>query len=174
MNLVHLLRRQVPEHRVLAGQDLAWQGAGSDNGGEAQRDNQRETREAAARNEGSTGAALRVEFFPVPSEPVPKRVRIVGPEIRRATGSAGPILLSCAVPEIHEPAAVLAEFGSDPSVFSSTRHSAAGAGLAPGNHVRVGKRRPGRARRENIPRWERRMMDCARGRDPHRELPVSR
>ena len=46
--------------------------------------------------------------------------------------------------------AILVELGPDIGVFASHRHSAASAGLCPGNNQSAGKRRHGRTRRGNL------------------------
>ena len=51
---------------------------------------------------------------------------------------------------------LLAELGSDMSVFASPRHAAAWAGLCPGNHESGGKRLSNRTRKGN--RWLRRAL----------------
>jgi hypothetical protein len=47
-------------------------------------------------------------------------------------------------------AAILAEIGTDMSVFASARHLAAWAGVCPGNHESAGRQKSGRARPGNV------------------------
>src|SRR5690348_5143065 len=62
----------------------------------------------------------------------------------------------CSIPGIDLITAwtILAELGSDMSVFASPRHAASWAGLCPGNHESGGKRLSNRTRKGN--RWLRR------------------
>jgi len=62
----------------------------------------------------------------------------------------------CSIPGVDEITAwtILAELGSDMSVFADAKHAASWAGLCPGNHESAGKRLSNRTRKGN--RWLRR------------------
>lgn len=70
----------------------------------------------------------------------------------------GPLLRLCTIPGVDMITAwtLLAELGSDMSVFCSPKHAASWAGLCPGNHESGGKRLSNRTRKGN--RWLRRAL----------------
>ncbi|MCA1679346.1 MAG: transposase, partial [Actinobacteria bacterium] len=61
----------------------------------------------------------------------------------------GAVELLCSIPGVQRRSAenIIAEIGTDMSVFPSERHLASWAGRCPGNHESAGKRRSGRTRK---------------------------
>jgi transposase len=88
------------------------------------------------------------------------RIETIAPDIaeldRRATERVQPYAVELAllvqIPGVDWVAAVaiLAEIGTDMSVFLSAFHLAAWAGVCPGNHESAGKQRSGRTRKGNV------------------------
>ena len=84
-------------------------------------------------------------------------------EIERGlAGHEAPIDRLRTIPGIdrHSACAILIELGPDISVFASSRHCAAWAGVCPGNNESAGKRRSGRTRRGNTTLREV-LIECA-------------